>query len=105
MVRRSVAVLALSLLVAVFPAAVASAQTTTIPPLPVTGGEDTTDEPADEPADETAGETAAGDGLATTGLAADTLGTLGVVLTGTGLALEIAARRTRRRLEPRVRFR
>jgi len=70
-------------------AGVASAQTTTVPPIPVTGGATTTTAPASTGA--------AGD-LASTGIAADMLVPLGFALIGAGGILQVAARRPRRDL-------
>ena len=70
-------------------AGVASAQTTTVPPIPVTGGATTTTAPAS---------TGAAGGLASTGIAADMLVPLGFALIGAGGILQVAARRPRRDL-------
>lgn len=72
-------------------AGVASAQTTTVPPIPVTGGATTTTAPASTG-------TAAGGDLASTGIAADLLVPLGFGLIGAGGVLQVASRRPRRDL-------
>ena len=71
-------------------AGVASAQTTTVPPIPVTGGATTTTAPASTGA--------AGDDLASTGIAADMLVPFGFALIGAGGVLQVVARRPRRDL-------
>ena len=72
---------------------VAAAQTTTVPPIPVTGGATTTTAPATSGTGDTAG-----DDLASTGIAADMLVPLGFGLIGAGGILQVASRRPRRDL-------
>lgn len=97
LLRAVLAVAALTLLVLVVPAA-AGAQTTTtssIPALPVTGsGPTTTTAPA-------TGQTAAGPDLASTGIDADVLFTLGILLVVIGAAVQAGERLTREP-EPRL---
>jgi hypothetical protein len=94
------AVLALGLAAFAGPAA-AQTTTTTMPPvrsIPVTPapGVTTTTSTTARPAAAVSGETAAAPPMADTGLAADKLVPLGLLLIGLGAALTGAARRTRR---------
>ena len=82
-------------------AGTAAAQTTTVPPIPVTGGSGTTATTA--PAGDGGATTAGAEGdrsgsLAATGIAADTLVPAGFALIGAGALMQAAARRPRRAL-------